>query len=507
METLALVFNPLLIVLTAVGVVGGIFVGAMPGLSVTMATALLISFTYSWSTEAALAMMMGIYFGGVYGGSRSAILFNIPGTPSAIATGLDGYPMALQGKAGRAIGLATLQSVIGGVFGVIVMALMAPVVAEFALKFGPFEYFLLATLGILLVGSIGSSSLPRAVVSALLGITFSMVGMDPITGGARFTYGSSSMLGGIHFIVALIGLFGVTEILFQLRLGSAVPVAQMHDKVFPGWRTLAKHWWLTLRASAIGFIIGALPGLGGDIAALISYDHAKRTVRKPTAPFGQGAEEGVVAPETANNAAIGGALVPMLTLGIPGDAVTAVLIGALYVHGLKPGPMLMIDSPYVFKNILVASVWSNIFLVIFGLMAIPLFVRICQIRRGILLPFIYIISVVGAFSIQNRFSDVVWMTSFGFLGYAMRLGRFPVGPMVLGMILGPLMEASFRRAVLLAEGSLVKLLTSAITDPISAVLLAGVLFTLLSSMDSVRRLTNRIAGLFARSSQPQRIER
>ncbi|MDQ7859631.1 MAG: tripartite tricarboxylate transporter permease [Armatimonadota bacterium] len=460
--------------MSALGVVAGIVVGAVPGLSVTMATALLVSLTYAWDTEPALAMMLGIYAGGVYGGSRSAVLINIPGTPSAVATGFDGYAIAQRGEAGMAIGVSTVQSFIGGVLGLVALVIAGPRISEFALKFAPRDYFLLVAMGLSLVSRLGARSMPRALVAAAGGVLVGLIGMDPVTGEGRFTFGVPLLIGGVHFIAVLIGLFGLSEVFYQLGKIGRGRVAQIQvpevGRILPSWAFVLRFLPLSLRTSVIGVMVGALPGTGGEIAALLAYDHAKRTVRKPTRPFGQGAVEGIVAPETANNAAIGGALIPMLTLGIPGDAVTAVLIGALFIHGLRPGPLLMVEMPNLFWFIVGSYALANVFLLIFGLMAVRPFVKLVNVNKKILMPMIGLISVVGTYAIQNNVYDVFWMIGFGVLGYFMKLGDYPVGPMVLGVILGPLADINFRRAVISVHGSLPAFVAEIVRNPISLVL-------------------------------------
>jgi putative tricarboxylic transport membrane protein len=273
--------------------------------------------------------MGGIYCGGVYGGSRSAVLLNISGASAAVATGFDGYPLAKLGEAGQAIGLSTTASVIGGYLGILALATCAPVISEFSLMFAPRDYFLLAIMGLLLVGSLSGESLAKGIFSGALGVFLSMVGMDTFTGMGRFTFGSVGLMSGIHFVAIMIGLFGVSEALVQIHDIHLKPIKQNVARIIPSWRLLFKNTSLIIRSALIGIWIGALPGAGGDIAALMAYGHARRSVKNPSRPFGQGAYEGVIAPETANNAAIGGDNIPMLTLGIPGDAVTAVIIGAL----------------------------------------------------------------------------------------------------------------------------------------------------------------------------------
>ena len=308
--------DPQLLMLTALGTFAGIYIGAIPGLSVTMAVSILVSFTFSWDVNDALALIVGIFIGGVYGGSRSAILLNIPGGPSSVATSFDGYPLAQQGEAGRAIGLSTVMSVVGGLVGTIVLASAAPVIGDLALKFAPRDYFLVAAIGLLLVGSLAEGSLAKGIFAAALGAIIGLVGMDPVTAEGRFTLGQVELMGGIHYVVLMIGLFGVAEVFYQLHNLDAPVTRQVVDKIIPSFAMVLKFLPLSIRTSIIGVVVGVLPGVGGDIAALMAYDHAKRTVKNPTKPFGKGAYEGLVAPETANSAAVGGAYVPMLTLSL-----------------------------------------------------------------------------------------------------------------------------------------------------------------------------------------------
>ncbi len=471
--------QPMLILLIAVGVFLGIYIGAIPGLSATMAISLLVSFTFGWDTNAALAIMMGIHCGVVYGGSRSAILLNIPGAPAAVATALDGYPLAKKGLAGQAIGITTVSSVIGGFIGVVALAVGAPLISKLALKFAPRDYLLLAFMGLMLVGSLGTKSAVKGFISATIGVTLGMVGMDPISGVGRFTFDNVYLLSGIDYVTALIGLFGVSEVLCQVLDREAPVVKQKVDKIVPSFKTVLKYFPLTVRSSIVGVLVGALPGAGGDLSALITYDQAKRTVKNPEVPFGEGAIEGLVAPESANNATIGGAFIPMLTLGIPGDAVTAVMIGALTIHGLKPGPMLMTDTPHLFYYIVMSFVIANIFLLIFGLTGVKIFTKIVEIPKGILFPAIVILSVVGSYAINNSLYDIFWMLGFGVLGYILKRYDYPVAPAVLGIILAELIETNYRRAIIL-EKTIPNLLLSFFKHPISIVLVLIIAFMFLS---------------------------
>lgn len=489
--------SPYLLFLTAAGTFAGIYVGAIPGLSVTMAVSILISFTFKWHVNEALALIAGIFLGGVYGGSRSAILLNIPGAPAAIATGLDGYPLAKRGEAGTAIGLTTVVSVLGGFVGILALAIAAPAISKLSLLFAPRDYLLLAIWGILLVGSLSGESLAKGVFAGALGVLLGMVGLDPMTAEGRFTFGSVALSGGIPYVAAMIGFFGVAEVLVQLHTLDVKPVKQNVSKILPSWKLLVKYLPLGLRSSSIGVVIGALPGAGGDIAALMAYDHAKRTTRNPSRPFGEGAYEGLVAPESANNAAVGGAYIPMLTLGIPGDAVTAVIIGALYIHGLKPGPMMLIETPHLFWFCVGNLTLANIFLLPLGLSGIKLFARIVETPKPILLPLILVLSAVGTYAIQNNPVDIYWMLGFGVLGYFLKMYGYQVGPVILGIILGPLMDKSYRQAMISTGDAPLGFLGEFLTSPISAILIAALALTVLSQTALWRRITGRAPALKA----------
>ncbi len=482
--------DPWLLFLTAIGTLAGIYVGAIPGLSVTMATSILISFTFKWPVNDALALIAGIFMGGVYGGSRTAILLNIPGAPSAIATAIEGYPMAKRGDAGEAIGLTTVMSVIGGFIGIIALALFAPVISSFAIMFNSRDYLLLGLIGILLVGTLSGESFAKGAFAGALGVLIGMVGLDPMTAEGRFTFGNVSMMGGIPYVAAMIGFFGVAEALVQLHQLDVAVIKQRVDRIIPKLRDVKQQLGLALRASGIGTIIGALPGTGGDIAALLAYDHAKRSTKKPEVPFGEGCKEGLVAPEAANNAAVGGAYIPMLTLGIPGDAVTAVIIGALFIHGLKPGPLLLVETPHLFWFIVGALTLANICLLIFGLTGIRIFTKIVECPKGILIPLIIVLSAVGTYAIQNNPVHIYWMLLFGVIGYFMKMYGFQVGPVILGVILGPMMDSNYRRAMIGARGDIGTFFWNFVSHPITLVLSIALVAMLLSQTPLLRWFKN-----------------
>jgi len=473
--------DPQLFMLTALGTFAGIYIGAIPGLSVTMAVSILISFTFAWDVNEALALIAGVFMGGVYGGSRTAILLNIPGAPSALVTALDGYPLAQKGEAGQAIGLSTIMSFIGGLVGIVVLMIAAPIISEFALAFAPRDYFLLAALGLLLVGSLAAESLSKGVFCGALGVLLGMIGLDPLTAEDRFTFQSLELTSGIPYVAAMIGFFGMAEILVQLEHLDVKPVRQKLDKILPSLARVKKHLPLSLRTSTIGVVVGALPGTGGDVASLLAYDHAKRTVSNPSAKFGEGAEEGLIAAETANNAAVGGAYIPMLTLGMPGDAVTAVIIGALFIHGVQPGPLMLTETPHLFWFTVGNLTLANIFVLIFGLTGIGIFSRIVQCPKGILLPLIFVLCIVGTYAIQNSLVDIYWMLGCGVLGYFLKRYGFQVAPIILGIILGPLMDVSFRRAALSVQNDLSQLAWEFVSNPITLVLTLGIVMLLMSN--------------------------
>ncbi|MBD3895564.1 tripartite tricarboxylate transporter permease [Halomonas sp. ML-15] len=485
--------DPQLLALTALGTLAGIYVGAIPGLSVTMAVSILISFTFSWDINNALALMVGIYVGGVYGGSRTAILLNIPGSPAALTTAFDGYPLAQRGEAGRAIGLSTVMSVIGGFVGVAILAATAPMLSDLALRFAPRDYFLIAVLGLLLVSTLSGKSLARGIFAVALGGVIGLVGMDPVTAQGRFTMGNMNLMGGIHYVVVMIGLFGVAEAFYQLHHLNTVPVKQKVDKIVPSFNMVVKYLPLSLRTSVIGVVVGALPGTGGDIASLFAYDHAKRTVKNPSRPFGEGAYEGLVAPETANNAAVGGAYVPMLTLGMPGDAVTAVIIGALVIHGLNPGPMLMVETPHIFWFTVGNLALANIFLLVFGLTGIKLFSKIVELPKAILIPLILVLCVVGTYSINSNMVEVYWMLGFGILGYFLKVFGFQMGPIILGVILGPLLDETYRQAMSSVGDSVGEFLLALVANPLSLVLTSVIALVLLGNTPAKRWLMTRLS--------------
>ena len=484
--------RPDLFALVALGTFAGVYVGAIPGLSVTMAVSILISFTFSWDILPALSLIAGVYMGGVYGGSRTAILLNIPGAPSAIATALDGYPLAQRGEAGEAIGLSTVMSFIGGLLGIVVLALAAPVISEFTILFQPRDYMLMGLVGLMLVGALSGDNLAKGVFAGALGLAIGAIGLDPLTVQERLTFGQEMLWNGISPVAVMIGMFGMAEAINQIHHMGKQVIRQKIEGIVPRLRDVRRYLGLSLQSSGIGVVVGALPGTGGDIAALMAYDHAKRVTRNPEVPFGQGAREGLVAPESANNAAVGGAYIPMLTLGIPGDAVTAIIIGALYIHGLNPGPMLLVERPEMFWFTVGNLMLANLFMLIFGLTGIRLFTKIVEIPKGILIPLITLLSVVGAYAINNSITDVWWMLGFGVLGYFMRQYGYPVGPVILGVILARLIDENWRRAIISEREDFWAFMGGILTSPLSLPLFLFICFVLIGQTGLLGRLGRRL---------------
>ncbi|GAB6152142.1 tripartite tricarboxylate transporter permease [Desulfosporosinus burensis] len=450
------------------GVFGGIIVGALPGLTGTMGVAILIPLTFGMQAHEALLLLAGVYNGAMYGGSISAILVNIPGTPSSLATNMDGYPMAQQGKAGRALGLATVGSFIGGTFSVIVLSLAAPKIAQAALMFSNPEYFALAVFGLSIIAGISGNSILKGLIAGLLGMFLATIGMDPLVGYERYTFGSDRLLGGIDLLPLMIGLFGLSEVMGQVvDIKEYKVLKQKLTDFVPKLSLLAKHWFTILRSSVIGTFIGAVPAAGGPIAALLAYNEAKRTSKNPD-NFGKGEEEGVIAAETANNATCGGALIPLLTLSIPGDGVTAVMLGAFMIHNVQPGPLLFKENADLVYTIFMGMGIANVFMLILGLGALRFFAKIINTPKYYLMPVIVLLCVVGSYSVRNSMFDVYTMLFFGVLGFVMDRIKIPVAPIILGLILGPMAEANFRRALISSDGDYSVFFTS----PISAVTLA-----------------------------------
>ncbi|NLX83710.1 MAG: tripartite tricarboxylate transporter permease [Clostridiales bacterium] len=490
LDVFAYFLNARFVLMVFSGAVAGLMVGAIPGLSVSMATALLVSVTYTWAAQDALAMVMGVYVVGVFSGALSAILLNIPGAPSSVVTTLDGYPLARQGRARDALRYATWYSLIGSLFGILMLWVLARPISSFALRFQPMDYFLLALFGLTMVGALTAHSFKRGLISACLGLVVSMVGLDSVLGTPRLTFGIKELAAGIGIVPVLIGLFGFSEVLFVLGGQEGEGEIARMTKSLVKTRDLLKHWLVSLYFSAIGLLVGALPGAGAPVASFLAYGSAKKLIKNPSAPFGEGAAEGIVASESANNACIGGALIPMLTLAIPGDAVTAIMLSVFYVHGLRPGPMFLRQSPQLFHSIIAAGLLSCVFLLLLGLLIAPRIARLITLPRRVLMPLVAALCVVGAFAGNNRLFDVGIMLVFGVLGFIMRRRDYPVAPMTLAIVLGGMMDDHFRRAVSLARPE-DNFLLAMFGRPITLALMALIIFVLITKLPWVRQKMKR----------------
>lgn len=477
LETLFSFFtSPANFLLVVLGVMWGILFGSLPGLNTTTSLALLVPLTFSFDPGFAIVFLISAYSSGIYGGSLSAILMNIPGTPSAIATTFDGYPMASQKKKpGIAIGYATISSGIGALLGCVILALFAPILARFALRFSNQEYVGLALFGLSILAYISPKSTFKGLIAGIIGLFLGTIGSDSITGLHRFSFGIGELMSGIHIVPLTVGLFGLSEVLIQLETKERVQrELKRITRVLPSLSSFKRMWKTLLRSSIIGTAIGAIPAAGSSIAVMVAYAQEKRASSHPE-KLGTGVPEGIVAPEAANNSSMGGALIPMLTLGIPGDPMTAVLIGAFMIHGIRPGPQLFRDHLGHISTIYVAFFLAILVTTLLGLLGAKYFAKLLDLPRFLLLPIIVILAVIGSFSIANSLFDVTLMILFGVMGYLMRKIDMPQAPVILGLILGPILEDNFRRSLLITRGDIFTFFKR----PISCTLIIVALLTLL----------------------------
>ncbi|HCR96955.1 MULTISPECIES: tripartite tricarboxylate transporter permease [Halomonadaceae] len=483
LSVLSQLTSPDVLLMLVIGVLGGIFLGALPGLSATMGIALLIPVTFGMQPVAAMVLLAAIYASAVYGGSITAILIHTPGTPASAATAVDGYQMTLHGEGLKALGTSTLCSVIGGLVSVVALLLLAPPLAQISLRFSAPEYFLIAIFGLTIIGSLSSDALVKGLSAGLLGLLISLVGVDVMTAYPRFTFGVAELESGISLIPAMIGLFSISQVMIQSeKLHSThAPSSQaptLSGQLFPSrveWRKLRR---TISRSSVIGVVVGALPGAGGDVASWVAYNEAKRNAKQPDR-FGKGEIEGLAAAETANNAVTGGAMIPLLTLGIPGSAATAVMLGGLYIHGLQPGHELFSVNAHIVYAIIVGLLLANILMGIVGLALAKQVVKVATVPFAILAPIIVILSVVGSYTINNSMFDVYVMAAFGLLGYLMRKTGFPTAAIVLAMILGAMAEIGFRQSLVMSKGNM---LSYYFDRPFSLLLMGLILLALISPL-------------------------
>src|SRR5210317_73901 len=457
MDNLLLMMAPLfsskLLLVLFFGTLFGLILGVLPGLGPTTGGALILPFTMTLDPLSAIVLLTSIYCAGTYGGAITAVLINTPGTPAAAATCLDGYPLAQKGEAGRALGMATVSSTVGGIFSVIILVFFAPLLAQLAYEFGQPEYFALAIFGLTMLAAIGEGSPIKNLIAGAFGILISTVGKDFMTSIDRFTFGINELTEGIGFIPVVVGLFAMSEMLTQSTL-----INQVFNRItlkaikLPSKDDYKKTWKTILRSSGIGSFIGILPAEGGTVASLIGYSEAKRWSKNPS-KFGKGAIDGIAGAETANNSATGGAMVPTLALGIPGSATTAVILTGMIIHGLRPGPDLFKEQPEFLYGIFGSMFFANILFFIMGFFGAKLFARITLIPSRLLWPMIFVLSVCGTYSLNQSFSDVLLMIIFGVIGFVLRKFGFSVVPIIIGLILGQLVELTLRQSLVIFDGN------------------------------------------------------
>lgn len=481
--------NPMMFVYSFFGVLVGIIFGALPGLTATMTIAVFIPFTFGVSAVQSFAFLLGLYSGAVYGGSVSAILINIPGTPSAIATGFDGYPMCQQGRAGEAIGVSTIASGLGGLFSVIVLAFAAPLVAGIALEFSAEEYVGITLIGLSIIAIISPGSTVKGLMAGTLGLIIGIVGLDPMGSYPRLVFNKPQLFDGVSEIPVMIGMYGLSEMFIQISDQQHVKVVTQKIKnVLPSLRQVASLLPTILRSSVIGVAIGAVPAAGGSIASLVAYGQEKRFSRK-SEQLGTGIPEGIAAPEAANNASTGGALIPMMTLGIPGDPMTAVLMGGLIIQGLRPGPLLFQQQMPFVSSIFISLLLSVVFMTVLGLVGAKYFSRLINTPKRFLMPAIMLFCLIGSYAINNSMFDVGVLIASGLVGFGLRKFGYPVAPVILGLILGPMFESNLRRSLMLSRGNW----STFVTRPISLAFILVALFVLVgpSIMHLLRRSRHR----------------
>jgi putative tricarboxylic transport membrane protein len=469
----------------------GIIIGALPGLTATMGVALLVTLTYNMAPDQAILTLLSVYVGAIYGGSRPAILLAIPGTPASAATTLDGFALAKQGRAGMAMGIATTSSALGTLVGIFFLALIAPWLAEFALRFGSYEFFWLALFGVLISGRLTSIDNPiKGYIAGILGLLVAMIGMESLHAHQRFTFGLPQLGAGVDIIPAMVGAFGFAEILVVMKRKLVPEIITTTDRVIPAIADVVRYWRTTLRSGVIGTVTGIIPGVGEDIGSWASYAAARRA-SKEKEKFGKGSIEGLVAAETGNSASIPGAMIPTLTLALPGSAAAAVLIAAMYIHGIRPGPMIMVENPSFLFQVVGILLLATIAITIYGLSLTRLLVKVLVVPREKLMPVIFVLCVVGSFAITQRMFDVYVMLIFGIVGFILREMKYPMAPLVLGIILGDLLDINLRRGLHLTDGDP----TPFFTRPISMVLFTIIALTILMSIPWVAR---RVSSLFVR---------
>ncbi|GAB4374046.1 MAG: tripartite tricarboxylate transporter permease [Spirochaetales bacterium] len=455
----------------------GIVFGALPGLTATLGVALLTTLTYGLDTGHALISLLGIYVGAVYGGSYASIMINIPGTAAAAATALDGYPKALRGEAGVALGLTTTASFLGTIVGMFFVVVFTPIISFIALQFTSFEFFLLAFFGILISGSISTPDLvQKGWMAGFFGLFLAVIGRDPLQFYPRFTLGFSQIEGGIEVVPVLIGAFGIPQIIQVLKDRYVTAQAQQVGRVIPSWRKILHNTPHIIRSALIGVGIGAVPGIGEDIAGWVSYGTAKNTSKNPE-KFGTGCDEGIIASEVANNACIGGAMIPLLSLGIPGSPPAAMLLGALLLHGIAPGPMLHVEQPTFVFQVSAILLMASAAMYISGILLAPQVVKLLRVPPSLFMPIVAVLCLIGSYALGMKILNLYLMIPIGIIAYYMGELGYPIPPLVIGVILGTMADENLRRALMVSQGSFLPF----VTRPVALILVIVILVTIITS--------------------------
>jgi putative tricarboxylic transport membrane protein len=484
--------TPLSFLWMVVGVIIGIVFGAIPGLSATMAIAIFLPVTYGLSAVEGMACLIGLFVGGVSGGLISAILLNIPGTPSSVATCFDGRPLALKGQADKALGAGIVFSFLGTLFGIVALVFIAPALASVAIKFGPHEYFAVTFFSMTLIITLASDSLCKGMITGLLGIAFGLVGLDAIEASPRFWFGIRSIRSGFNVLTVLIGLYAIAEVFNNCGNANDTANAKVEEVTMRGFGVTAREvvgqWANFIRSSFIGLVIGILPGIGGGTSNIVAYTVAKNQSKHPE-NFGKGELAGVVAPESANNAGIGGAIIPLLTLGIPGDTATAMLLGGLMIHGITPGPLIFENFGGLMYAIFILLLLSSFTMLIAEFVGLKGFIKVLKVPKYYLLPVIVVLCGVGAFGLNNRVFDVGSVLFFGLIGFLLAKCKYSLPPMILGFILGPVLEVSLRRGLTSSQGDFTEFLTRPISGSIIVFSLLFIAYSLYKIFRSQKRVT------------------
>ncbi|MEM7302830.1 MAG: tripartite tricarboxylate transporter permease [Pseudomonadota bacterium] len=471
----SIALSPYTLMLAVIGCFLGTIIGALPGLGPSNGVAILIplAFTLGLDATSALVLMTAVYYGAMYGGRISSILLNIPGDEPALMTTLDGYPMAKAGRAGDALVLSGVASFVGAFLATIGLMLLAPLLARVAFLFGPAEYFALYLLAFCTLGGMASNNQAKAALASCIGLAIAMIGVDNTSGLPRLTGGNLHLFDGVDFLVAIVGLFAIAEVFFFIEShGKNTSIGVKLDKVTIPWRDIIASKWTMLRASGIGFIAGILPGAGASLGSFLAY-MSEKSIAGEKSGFGTGVAKGVAAPESGNNAAAGGALVPMLTLGVPGSGTTAVLLALLMTLNITPGPTLFTDRPEVVWGLIASLLIANVVLLLMNVPLVKIFVRVLQVPPWVLLPGVTMISFVGIYSLSGSYFDLLLMVGFGVLGYVLRKLDIPTVPVILGILLGGHMENALRRAMVIADGNVMFLFSSPIAIGLWAAAIAG----------------------------------